>query len=110
MTACDAPGPERDALHDAVLLDGAERVRGAARVVPAHLPVERGDDRAIAAKDQHAEVPRREPQVFEHADHLDETGESIAARMSAERLPQSRWAAPGRARTTTSSPHRPAST
>src|SRR5690606_29991118 len=109
VAAQDSPRAQCDALDDPVLLDGAHRVRRAARVVAAHVTVDRGDDGAIAAEDRDAHVPRQQPEEETDVLHRLNAGSGISG-SSAERPAQSRWAAPGRARTTTSAPLPPAST
>src|SRR5690606_3816836 len=78
-------------------------------ILAAHVTVDRGDDGAIAAEDRDAHDPRQQPEEETDVLHRINAGARIPG-IPAERLAQSPWAAPGRARTTTSAPLPPAST
>jgi hypothetical protein len=82
MTTQNAPRTQRRSANHPVLLDRLESVAGARRVVPAHIPVQGGDDGAVSAKKDYRAVARQKQQKPSCSRHCHCLGHRPALRSS----------------------------
>lgn len=85
-------------------LDCCQGVAGARRVVPAHVAIERRDDRTIADQHDRSDIPRKQYEVGDDGPHRITPPFANPAVTSACRVAQDACAEPGRARITMSRP------